>query len=110
MNYQHIADVLVFFAAPPAVLIVFLYPLLFRVEKSLTGVSVLFLSAGVAILLVLGLLYTALGEDYAGRQFLRVVTYGLCGLGCWGLLLILLKARFSSHPVDPVTEFEAKKR
>lgn len=103
MNVDQVTTVLVAIAAVPANLFPLLYGLRSPWYVNALGRALLALAVGTALLIDLSLLRYVLGEDYPGRDQLRLVIYGLVTVGLWGQFLALLRAQRRRPPTAPAT-------
>ena len=86
-----IAYALIWLAVPPATLFPVLY--FFRPWwRSLAGLALMTSSFGLALLIDISLAYRVFGNDYPGRDAVRLTVYALIVAGSWLILLALLRA------------------
>ena len=91
MTADKAAVILVALAAFPATL----FPILYAFRPwytSLVGWMLMTLSTGLALLVDLSLVYQMFGDDYPGRDIVRLTVYALIVAGLWGMLVALLRA------------------
>lgn len=92
MNADVIALILVLAMAPPATL----FPILYAFRpwwKSLIGRALMTHSVGLALLIDISLLYKAFGDDYPGRDVVRLAVYAVILVGVTGQCIALIRSR-----------------
>jgi len=92
VNADTIALALVLCMAPPATL----FPILYAFRpwwRSLIGRALMTHSVGLALLIDISLAYKAFGDDYPGRDFVRLAVYSLILLGVTFQCVALIRSR-----------------
>lgn len=86
-----IAVALVFLLAIPATLIPVLYGLRSPWWRHLVGRALFAQSVGMALLVDISCLYALFGDNYPGRDWVRVIVFGLVTAGTFGILVALIQ-------------------
>lgn len=81
---------LIVLALAPVVIYAFLYGLTATWYRTVMGSGMFIDKASLALLLVLSSVTSFLGPDWAGREFIRVLVYGLLVGGQWAALLAFI--------------------
>jgi hypothetical protein len=92
VNVDTIALILVLLMAPPATL----FPILYAFRpwyRSLIGRALMTHSVGLALLIDISLLYKAFGDDYPGRDIVRLAVYSVILVGVTGQCIALIRSR-----------------
>lgn len=69
-------------------------------RKLLVGRSLMYFAASLALITVIVLLSLFLGPDYVGREFVRIICYGLVSFTTWRLFWTLRKVQKESPLVS----------
>lgn len=92
MSSDTFADILVLAAVVPATLTPILYTLL-PWYRSTVGRVMMIQAIGLAGVVDLSAAYNFIGNDYSGRDVIRILVYAFVLTGLWGVLFLQLSAR-----------------
>lgn len=92
MNIPNLVQFLIFIAVIPATSVPIMYSLL-PWWKSRLGQVMMIQSVGLAILIDIAAAQKLLGDEYGGRDAIRLVIFSLIAVGTWGIFFQQFVAR-----------------
>lgn len=95
-----IGDFVLLSSAPALALFVGFYYFASPWRKLLVGRSLMYFAMSLLAIVVIVLLSLFLGPEYAGREFIRLVGYGLVSFTTWRLFFTLRKIQKNPPPDD----------
>lgn len=100
---EHWLDVaavfLIFAAAPPATMFPIVYA--FRPwRSSMIGRALMTKAIGLALLIDISIAYIVMGDDYAFRDLVRVLVYGVIVVGIYYQFIAMVRAPHNPRPKD----------